>query len=499
MSKKNNLLSGRVLAKNVIWNVIGMLAPLVVALVTIPVLINIIGVEKFGVLTIVWMVIGYFSLFDLGLGRTLTKLVAEKLGKDQEEKVPALVWTTIVLMSAVSMIGALLVYSITPWLVLDVLNIPAHLQEEVIASFYWLALSIPFVIMTTAFRGILEAYQFFGWVNAIRLPMGIFTFLGPVAVLPFSAKLDVIVIVLLVGRIISFLAHVVLCFKLLPVLTLQGGLKQKISMPLIPYLLSFGGWMTVTNIIGPLMVYLDRFLIGAVLTLAAVAYYATPYEMITKLWLIPGVVLPVLFPAFSTAQGQGSDKLIKLYSQGMLAVFVPMFPLALVVILFSSEALALWLNAEFAQNSSSVLQILAYGVFINSFAQVSFSLVQGIGRPDLTAKLHLLELPFYLLGLWWLMPQYGIIGVAIVWSVRIALDTIVLFAIVKHLLPGSAALAKVLVKVLIISLIVIIGGSFMSGLLIKIIYLFVSLLCFILLTWHYLLGEQERQWLRSRL
>ena len=33
----------------------------------------------FGVLSLVWMFIGYFSLFDLGLGRATTKLVAEKI------------------------------------------------------------------------------------------------------------------------------------------------------------------------------------------------------------------------------------------------------------------------------------------------------------------------------------------------------------------------------------------------------------------------------------
>lgn len=493
---ESKLLSSRHIAKNVVWNIIGMLAPLAVAIITIPILINSIGTEKFGVLSIIWMVIGYFSLFDLGLGRTLTKLIAEKLGREQEDGIAVLVWTTMLLMGLLSFAGVLVIYFSTPWLVYDVLNLPASLNVEVSDAFRWLAISIPFVIMTTAFRGILEAYQFFGWVNVIRLPMGLFTFLGPVAVLPFSSKLDVIVIVLLLGRIISFLAHVIFCFKLLPVLTLKGGLKQKISMSLIPHLLSFGGWMTVTNVIGPLMVYLDRFLIGAVLTLAAVAYYATPYEMITKLWLIPSVVLPVLFPAFSTAQGQGSGKLISLYSQGMSAVFIAIFPMALLVILFSYEGLALWLNEEFAQNSTSVLQLLTYGVFINSFAQISFSLVQGIGRPDLTAKLHLFELPFYVFGLWWLMPQYGIVGVAMVWSVRIAVDTIVLFVIVNYLIPDGIEFTKVMSRVLLTSLVVIIGASFMLDLIAKLVYLFFSILFFIFVSWHYLLGEKEQDWVR---
>jgi hypothetical protein len=40
------------------------------------------------------MVLSYFSLFDLGLGRALTQLVAEKLGKESgEEEIPNLAGT----------------------------------------------------------------------------------------------------------------------------------------------------------------------------------------------------------------------------------------------------------------------------------------------------------------------------------------------------------------------------------------------------------------------
>ena len=66
--------------------------PLLVAIVVIPMLIKGMGLERFGVLTIAWMVVGYFSLFDFGLGRALTKLVADKLGKGQNNAIPSLIW-----------------------------------------------------------------------------------------------------------------------------------------------------------------------------------------------------------------------------------------------------------------------------------------------------------------------------------------------------------------------------------------------------------------------
>jgi O-antigen/teichoic acid export membrane protein len=64
-----NLTSGRLLARNTIWNLIGQLVPLLVGMVAIPPLVRGLGIDRFGLLSLVWVIIGYFSFFDLGLGR----------------------------------------------------------------------------------------------------------------------------------------------------------------------------------------------------------------------------------------------------------------------------------------------------------------------------------------------------------------------------------------------------------------------------------------------
>jgi O-antigen/teichoic acid export membrane protein len=74
-----------------------------------------------------------------------------------------------------------------------------------------------------------------------------------------------------------------------------------------------------------------------------------------------------------------------------------------------------------------VLRWLAVGVFINCFARLPFAALQAAGRPDLTAKLHLGELPVYLLALWSLTTAYGIVGTAAAWTLRIVADTLLLY------------------------------------------------------------------------
>ena len=85
------LTAGGLLARNTAWNLGGRVAPVLVALFALPPLIAGLGAERFGFLTLAWLVIGYFNLFDLGLGRAMTQSIAERLGQGREEEIPGLV------------------------------------------------------------------------------------------------------------------------------------------------------------------------------------------------------------------------------------------------------------------------------------------------------------------------------------------------------------------------------------------------------------------------
>src|SRR5213080_2699784 len=130
VNNNNRLTSGRLLARNTIWNLVGSGAPMIVAVFCIPVLIRGLGTDRFGVLTLAWALIGYASLFDMGLGRALTQLVAKKLGTGEEHEIPALVWTSLLLMLTLGAVGAVVVAAISPWLVHHTLKVPEALQSE---------------------------------------------------------------------------------------------------------------------------------------------------------------------------------------------------------------------------------------------------------------------------------------------------------------------------------------------------------------------------------
>jgi O-antigen/teichoic acid export membrane protein len=170
---------------------------------------------------------------------------------------------------------------------------------------------------------------------------------------------------------------------------------------------------------------------------------------VTRLLVLPQALVVALFPAFAATYEGDRARTAVLYERAQRVVLVVMFPVLLAVVLFAREGLTAWVGASFAASSTAVLQWLAVGVFINAVAQAPFVVMQSTGRPDVTAKLHLAELPIYLGALWWMAHRYGLVGVAMAWSLRSAIDAAALLVLAGRRLPGTArhttlALAAVL-------------------------------------------------------
>lgn len=485
--------SGKSLAKNTAWNLVGQGIPIIAAVFSIPLLIRGLGIDRFGVLTLAWMVIGYFSLFDFGIGRALTKVLAVNISGNKTDKNPAIVWSALFLMLLLGMIGAVVVSLLSPWLVTAVFKVPDALQYEMVNTFYLLASSIPIVISTAALRGVLEAYQRFDLANIIRTPLGLFMFIGPLLILPLTNNMIWIVAVLVAGRVFAWFFHLLFCIRVVE--GLKAGMA--VEFELLKQLLHFGSWMSISNLVGPLMVYLDRFLIGAFVSLAAVVYYTTPQEVVTKVLIIPAALTGVLFPAFASAFVQNKERTKIIFQSGTSYIFIALFPLILVIVTFAPEGLTAWLGSDFSHESSIALRCLAVGIFFNGIAQVPFALLQAAGRPDITAKIHVAELPFYIVTLYFLLSIFGINGAAVAWLLRAALDAAALFLTVNYLsLPQERFLLRLLLCV-IGALLTFFLGWLMVGVFMKVAFVICTMMVFSVISWFYLLNEAEKYFLRK--
>jgi O-antigen/teichoic acid export membrane protein len=427
--------SGRQLAKNSLYNYAGLTAPLLVGLISIPILLQYLGTERFGLLSLAWMVVGYFNVFDLGIGRATTKFVAEYAARNDNEGLCHVVWNAFFLAIVSSLFGAALVVLLTPMAVTSWLNIPPALTQEAKYTFYLLAAAVPIQLLSASARGVLEAQQKFGVVNVIRVPGSIASFAVPLLVLPFSTNLAIVVAAILAAKTIVLIAYVSFALRSIP--------RAAFLWPTRSYsvlLLGYGKWVTVSYVITPMLGQADRFLIGAVLSLSAVAYYCTPFDLITKLFIIPTGALCVLFPVFSAYSVGQQSRLANLQRDAMKYITIALLPMVFTIIALADYFLQLWLGSEFARESTIVLQILAIGVLINSIARVPLNVIEALGRPDLPARMYLIELPVYLLVLYLATSRLGIVGAAVVWTLRLLIESGILYSMAKRVSRESQAL-----------------------------------------------------------
>jgi O-antigen/teichoic acid export membrane protein len=179
-------------------------------------------------------------------------------------------------------------------------------------------------------------------------------------------------------------------------------------------------------VLNPILELTDRFVIGHRLDLAAVTAYTVPYSLATRLSLVPGSLSSVLFPRFSSVSGFEAQVLML---RARLVLTAIMTPLIVLGILFAPTFLSLWLGTELGERMAPVAVILLIGIWMNALAFLPYSYLQAQGRPDLPAKLHLIEVLPYLALLWWAVGAWGIQGAALAWTLRVVVDSVMLFAV----------------------------------------------------------------------
>lgn len=419
------LLGRKVLAANTLWNLAGNALPAVVGILASPAIIRGFGPERFGLLTLAWVAIGYFSLFDLGLGRAVTKLAAERLHDERVLELRPLFWTASLLLLVLGLIAGLLPVLPAHWIVTHGIKITATMRPEALQSLYILAAALPAVVLATGFRGFLEGGQHFVLVNAVRVPFGVSTFVIPLVSLHYTHSLIPTIAGLAVARVVAGIAYWLMCVAILRGRTGRAA-PTPLDRSIARELLGFGAWVTVSNVVGPLMVTFDRFVVGSLISVAMVTYYATPFQAVLQFLIVPSAIAAVLFPAFATAYVHGPERLSGLISAGTRAIFLLLYPCVVLVVAFAPELLGLWLGEPFPRLSSTVMRWLAVGVLANGLAQIPFALIQGVGRSDLTAKIHLSELPLYAVSLILVAKRFGIDGVAVAWCMRAIADLAIL-------------------------------------------------------------------------
>lgn len=407
------------LRRHTLWNLVGNGAPLLAGVFCIPYLLGKLGYEAFGVLTLIWSLIGYFSLFDFGVGRALTYEISGLVRTHDDERIPKVLMAGLLLTALTGLFGGACVFLLASPLVYRWLEIAPLLQDDALFAFQVAGAGILFTTLTSGLRGAQEALGEFGWANINKMILGAFMFVMPaVSIWIHGPQLWAIALYLVLARAAVLLVS---CYQLRTYLLVKTHFSE--LMQLMRTLLSFGGWVSISSIIGPMMIYGDRFFVGTLVTSALLTIYAIPQEALQRLLILPNAFTNALLPKIVGLTGAS---LWTQYQRALKQVSWIMLAICICVAALAFPALSIWISPDFAQQALPIVLILIVGIWLNSIATIPYTFLHGAGSTKITALIHIAELGLYFVTLYVLVTLIGLPGAALAWTIRVAVDLFLL-------------------------------------------------------------------------
>lgn len=451
--------SGSNLRRNSFYNLLGAVLPIAVSLVTIPLYLSHVGEVLYGLLTIVWMLQGYFGFFDFGLSMATSNQLA-KLADATERERETVFWTSLILNVVFGLIGTVVLYFIGELLVRQFFKIDPIYKGELLSVMPWIAASVPVTTIRGALTGSLEGQGKFGALNFVQVLSTAFFQIFPLASsYIWGVKLDVMIPATIIGGIISIVLLFVTNIVAFP-LRFRGMPDLALGRKLFGY----GIWVTVTSLASPLLEVADRFVIGSMIGTKAVAYYNVPFTLAIRLKILPSVVSRTIFPHLSALGEKDSHQFFERTVQSVVAMMTP----CVVIGLFALQPfLALWVNPAFSVNSAPIGRIVMLGVWLACLSCIPTTYLTAIGRPKVVAILNTVELLPFLGVLWVLIHFFGLKGAAVAWSLRVAVDAGLLFWVSG---TSFTQVRKVMPAILLLILSYALSSTFAQDLLPAILY-----------------------------
>src|ERR1700733_1336401 len=412
-------MSRRPLRVNFIVNLLSPLVRIAVALVTIPLYLHHIGDARYGVMSIVWVLLGLFGFLDLGLSRAVTNALAKLRSAPQPERARVLL-TTFSLNLGIGLVGGLVLYVFGGLLLKYFISMPDALSLEVCRALPWIACLLPLTLISAAGAGALESRELFLLVNSIQIVGMTVTQVAPVLAAVFvSPSLTVVIPTAAVAQALGAIGLLAVVYRLEGPFSLRA-----VDWAEARKLLGYGGWMFATNVLYPALASADQFIIGSVMGVSAVTHYAVPMSLVSRTGAIPVAFGRTFFPRMSSLSGDEAHTLgaraLSSLGYGFATICAP-------AIILSPIFFRYWIGADFAMVSAPVAQVLFPGMWMGALSLVGFTLLQSQGRADLTGKLSLIEFLPFLAILWGLTFAFGIVGAAAAWSLRCSADALAIF------------------------------------------------------------------------
>jgi O-antigen/teichoic acid export membrane protein len=409
-------------------NWLALLAGMIVTFLLSPVIVHRLGNTLYGVWSLIIATMSYLALLDMGLRGAITRYVARDLNnKDYGgvEKTIASGLALRLLTAAVIIATAAVLAIALPGL----LHVPAELHR---------ATSIALMIA----GGTLASQMVGGVFGAVLASEHRFDVISWITILQTVLRASTVYTVLIMNR--GIVAVAVCEFATVGLSTFLLLWFAKRQLPQVSFRLMrpersmlneiwrFSSGVFLINICQQVIYYTDNLVIGTVISAAAVTFYTIGGSLIEYVRQIVSSLTTTMMPLASRLDAAGDKAQLKsLLVRGAQASLLIALPISVTLAIRGKEFISIWMGAQYAPVSGTVLQILAVSTVFVAANAAGTNVLYGTSNHGKWAKYVTFEAIANLFVSILFCLKYGVIGVAV--GTAIPSLIVNLFLLPRHL------------------------------------------------------------------
>lgn len=373
------------LLRNSLWNLSGSAIPMVVALATVPLLIAALGVEGFGIVTLVGSVIGYFGVLDINLSAGSIKYLAEHHAANDRERFAETFWFGIMFYGLLGLLGAGILFFTSDYLLSRFFDVSSGLREATLTAFQVGAVGFALTQAQNYLLVVPQALQRYDRSAQSEAFFGVLVNLASVAAAMWGAGV--------VGVILARVAVAALNVLYLIWLIRSFGLSLSPRWPrpdVRAALASFSAYAYLSKIASTLHQHADKLIVGAIAGPVALTFYTVPVTLAGRILGLTYRLSSVIYPRASALAGAGRINELRPVYFGVLRYVTYINLAALgIIVLAGDEFLRRWVGEEFVQQGYVVLVLMTLALLVDSLTNVPSMVNDALGHPRVTGRFAL--------------------------------------------------------------------------------------------------------------
>ena len=408
------------LKKNVVANYLGQAWRALMALAFVPVYIQLLGIEAYGLIGTFAILQSWLGLLDMGMKPALGREMARFTGGLHETKyIRDLLRSIEAIAVLIAGVIALGVWAASGWLAADWLR-PARLSVEIVAQ------AIAIMGAVTALRFIEQIYasaiaglQRQVLLNVVASAMATVRAIGAVAVLVWvSPTISAFFIWQGLVSIVTLVFFAIVTHASLP----ASPTRANFSWPALSSIWRFSAGMLTITLLSLLLTQVDKILLSRLLSLTAFGYYALAGVVANSLYMLAAPVTTAFYPRFTELVTRGDDKGLRtVYHQAAQIVTVLMGAAAIVLLTLSEIVLVVWTGDRLlSREVAPVLSVLALGTLLHGLMWIPYQMQLAFGWTTLAIRINVVAVIVLIPIILFTVPRFGAIGAAWSW---VALNT----------------------------------------------------------------------------